>query len=95
MSRQQMLIRLPIGGTILLCLLAGLYLGIWKRFSKLARTDRVIKHKVETPPGDALKYWTAEKMRNARPAELPNVNGLDRGKQHSRRPPDSSRPPDA
>ena len=95
MSRQQMLIRLPIGGTILLCLLAGLYLGILKRFSKPARSGRVIKHKVETPPGDALKYWTAEKMRNVRPAEMPNVNGLDRGKQSSRRPPDSSRPPDA
>ena len=95
MSRQQMLIRLPIAGTILLCLLAGLYLGIWKRFSKPARPGRVIKHTVETPPADALKYWTAEKMRSARPADLPNVNDLDRGKQHSRRPPDSSRPPDA
>ena len=94
MSRQQMFIRLPIGGTILLCLLAGLYLGVWKRLSKSARPGRVIKHAVETPR-DALKYWTAEKMRNARPAEMPNLNGLDRGKQSSRRPPDSSRPPDA
>ena len=95
MSQQQMLIRVPIAGIILLCLLAGLYLGVWKRFSKPAHSGRVVKHTVKTPPGDALKYWTAEKMRNARPAELPHVNVPDRGKQHSQRPPDSSNPPEA
>ena len=95
MSRQQMLIRLPLGGAILLCLLAGVYLVVWKRFSKPGPPARIVKHSVETPSDDALKYWTADKMRNAKAAPLPNVNALDRGKQHPRRPPRSSRPPQA
>jgi len=47
---------------------------------------------VETPADDALKYWTADKMRNAKAAPLPNVNTLERGKQHPRRPTHSSDP---
>jgi hypothetical protein len=95
MSRQQKLIYLPLAGTILLCLLAGVCLAAWKRFSKPAPSARIIKHSVETPAGDALKYWTADKMRNAKAAPLPQVNDLERRKQHPRRPPHSSSPQQA
>ncbi len=93
MSRQQRLIYLPLVGTLLLCLLVGVYLLTWKRFSKPAPSIR--KHSVETPADDALKYWTADKMRNAKAAPLPNVDTLDRGKRHPRRPPHPSRPKQA
>jgi len=92
MSRQQRLNHLPLVGTILLCLLVGVYLVIWKRFSKQAPSATIVKHSVETPADDALKYWTADKMRNAKAAPLPNVNTLERGKQHPRRPTHSSDP---
>ncbi len=86
MSRQQKLIRLPLVGTILLCLLVGVYLFAWKRFSKPAPSATIVKHEVETPADETLKYWTADKMRNAKAAPLPDVKALDRGKQHPRRP---------
>ncbi len=86
MSQQQRLIQLSLVGTILLCLLVGVYLFACKRFSKPDRSV-VIKHSVETPSDDALKYWTADKMRDAKAADLPNVNALDPGKQHPRQPP--------
>ena len=44
------------------------------------------KHKVETPPDEALKYWTADKMRKAKPAPMPHVNAPGGEKQ----PPQSS-----
>ena len=87
MSRQQRLIQLPLVGTILLCLLGGIYLVAWKRFSKPGAPVKIKKHSVETPSDDTLKYWTADKMRNAKPANLPNVTDLEREKQQPRRPP--------
>jgi hypothetical protein len=95
MSQQQKLIQLPLIGTLLLCLLAGVYLLAWKRFSKPGPSARIKKHPVETSSDEALKYWTADKMRNAKPARLPNVNALKRGEQHPRRPPNSSSSPEA
>jgi hypothetical protein len=92
MSRQQKLIRLPLVGTILLCLLVGVYLFAWKRFSKSAPSATIVKHTVETPADETLKYWTADKMRNAEAAPLPDVKALDRRKQHPRRPPHRSSP---
>ena len=87
MSQQQRLIQLSLVGTILLCLLVGVYLFACKRFSKPHRSA-VIKHSVETPSDDALKYWTADKMRKAKPADLPHVGTRDQGKQQPRRPSD-------
>ena len=95
MSQQQRLIYLPLVGTVLLCLLVGVYLAAWKRFSKSTHSNKVTKHTVETPPDDVLKYWTADRMRNAKAAPLPKVNILDREKQDPRRPPRPSRPQDA
>ena len=92
MSRQQRRIQLPLVGTILLCLLVGVYLLVWKRFSKSTSSNKVTKHTVKTPPDEALKYWTADRMHNAKAAPLPRVNTLDREKQDLRRPP---RPQDA
>ena len=92
MSRQQKFIYLPLVGTILLCLLVGVYLAAWKRFSKPAPPAKIIKHPVETPADEALKYWTADKMRSAKAAPMPKVNDLDRGKHHPRRPPHPSGP---
>ena len=91
MSRQQRRIQLPLVGTILLCLLVGVYLLAWKRFSK-PDPSTIIKHSVDTPSDEALKHWTADKMRNAKAANLPNVNALSREKQHPRRPPHTSNP---
>jgi hypothetical protein len=90
MSRQQRLIFLPLVGTTLLCLIVGVYLAAWKRFSKSTSSITIMKHSVETPSDDALTYWTADKMRNAKAAPLPNVNAHDGGKHHKRRPPHSS-----
>jgi hypothetical protein len=85
-SQQQRLIYLPLVGTIILCLLVGLSLAAWKRFSKSTPSNKVTKHTVETPPEEALKYWTADRMRNAKPAPLPEVNTLEREKQDPQRP---------
>ena len=87
MTLQQRLIQLPLVGMILLCLLAIVYLLAWKRFSKRDPSATIIKHSVDTSPDDALKYWTADKMRTAKAANLPNVTALHRGKRHPRRPP--------
>ena len=92
MSQQQKLIRLPLVGTILLCLLVGVYLFAWKRFSKPAPAARIVKHAVETPADETLKYWTADKMRNAKPAKLPHVKAPKRKKQHPQPPPHTSDP---
>ena len=91
MSQQQRLIYLPLVGMIILCLLVGVYLAASKRSSKSTRSNKVKKHKVETLPEDALKYWTADRMRNAKAAPLPNVTTVDREKQGPR----PSRPQDA
>jgi hypothetical protein len=76
-SQQQRLIYIPLVGTIILCLLVGLSLAVRRHFSKSTSSKKVTKHKVEAPPDDALKYWTADKMRNAKAVPLPRVNTLD------------------
>ena len=95
MSQQQKLIYLPLVGTILLCLLVGVYLAAAKRFSKSTPPVKIKKHSVETPADETLKYWTADRMRKAKAAPLPQVNVLERGKHQTRRPPRPSRPQDA
>ena len=78
---------LPLMGTVLLGLLIGVYLFAWKR-KRAAKRDEVIKHSVEKHPDEALKYWTVDKMRDAKPTPLPHVNGLDRGKGGAQSPSD-------
>ena len=84
MSKQQRFIYLPLAGTIMLCLLIGVYLAASKRFSKSTSSKKVAKHKVKTPPDEALKYWTAKRMREAKAAPLPVVNDLGQEKQEPR-----------
>jgi len=90
MSRQQNRLPLALVGIVLLGLLAGVYLFVGKRSSKA--DPAIIKHPVDTSPEDALKYWTADRMRNAKPAELPNVDAPKRKKRQPRRPPRTSDP---
>lgn len=46
----------------------------------------IAKHKVETPPDEVLKHWTAEKMRKAKPAPMPHVNASGDEKQPPQHP---------
>src|SRR2546425_173842 len=76
MSRQQRLIQLPLVGTILLCLLAGVYLlylvalvsFLYTSLSALSET--IIEHPVDTNPAVVVKHWTAASMRAATDADL-------------------------
>ena len=90
MLQQQKLVRLPLVGAIVLGLLAGVYLLAWKRYAK--PPIKIVKHPVETPADEALKYWTADKMRDAGPAPMPHVVARGRKKRDPRRPPRPSRP---
>ncbi len=93
MPRQPNLIQLSLIGTVLLGLLiGGVYLVACRRFSKPDSSPSIIKHSVDTHPDDVLKYWTADRMRNAKPANLPNATALEREKQRRRRPPHTSGP---
>ena len=87
MSQQQRLLQLPLVGTILLCLLVCVYLVAKKRSAKSASSIPISKHSVENSSEEALNYWTADRMRTAKPAPMPNVKALKREKKHPRRPP--------
>ncbi len=89
MLQQRKFIQLPLVGAILFCLLVGVYLFASKRFSKPGDSTGVVKHKVDTPAEEALKYWTEEKMRKAKPAKMPKVKAraLKRGKKGPQSPP--------
>lgn len=89
MSRQQKLILLTLVGTILTGLLVGVCLAAAAR-KRSSKPAPIIKHPVETSPDDALKYWTKDRMRKAKPAPLPDVKDLDRRKKPRRRPPHTS-----
>ncbi len=86
MSRQQRLILLPVVSTLLLGLLTIVYLFAAKRAAKSATSASIEKHSADTSSADTLKYWTADKMRKAKPADLPNVKVPDKGKKPPKRP---------
>lgn len=46
----------------------------------------IVGHTVDTPPDEALKYWTAKKKRKARPAPMPHLESPGE-KEQPRRPP--------
>lgn len=81
MMSKQRIIYIPFVGTLILTLFVVLFLATRKRISKSTSSKKVAKHKVETPPDEALKYWTTDSMRNAKAVPLPEVNNLDREKQ--------------
>jgi hypothetical protein len=70
----------------LLGLLAIVFLVGRKHSSDSEPSGAISKHTQDTSSEDALKYWTADKMRKARPAKMPNVKNLRREKQQSDRP---------
>jgi hypothetical protein len=92
MLQPQRLIQLPLIGVILLCLLAITYLIARKRSSKPGPAATIIKHTVDTSSDDALKYWTADRMRKAKGAKMPHVDALDQEKKHPQGPPQTSDP---
>lgn len=86
MFQQKRLIQLPLVGIILLGLLAVLFFAGRKRASKPDPEANVHTHKVETSPDDVRKYWTEDKMRQAKPAPMPSTTDLKPGKAHPRNP---------
>jgi hypothetical protein len=78
MSQQNRLIQLSLLGALLLALFAVVYLAN-KRIGKPGR-PKIVKHRVKTKPADALKHWTAERMRDAKGVELPKVDIVDQEK---------------
>lgn len=84
MSRQYRPIRLSLVSAIFFGVFASLYLAYKKRrTAKPGSSPAITTHRVEQP-SEALKHWTVEKMRNAKPVDLPNVADLGGGKQHGR-----------
>jgi len=77
---------------ILLGLLFGLYMAVWKRASKGDSSKNIVKHSVGGSPNDALNYWTADKMRKAKPAEMPHVQTPGQEKRRPQDPPHTSHP---
>ena len=87
MSQQRRTTYITSVGALLLSLLVYVFLFGRKRRAKLNSSEKVVTHSVETSPENALAYWTADKMRDAKPASLPVVD-----EQQEKRPPHSSRP---
>ena len=54
-----------------------------KKNEKKDSSGAVAKHKVDTSADETLKYWTAEKKRDAKPAKMPHIDTLDKGKEQS------------
>jgi hypothetical protein len=92
MQRQPKPIQFPWVGTILLSVLVGVLLVALKRFAKSDPSSAVIRHSVDTHSDDALKYWTADKMRDTKNTTMPNLTAPDRGKKRSRRSSHTSDP---
>ena len=86
MSPQYRPIRLSLVSAIFFGVFASLYLAYKKRrTAKPSASPAISTHTVEHP-NEALKHWTVEKMRNAKPVDLPNVADLGGEKQNGRRP---------
>ncbi len=81
MSQQRRPMSLSPGSAVFLSLLAGMFLFVWRYFSKSTPSTKVTKNSVETSPEDTLAYWTKDKMRHAKAMPLPIVNEPKRGKR--------------
>ncbi|HEY0757442.1 MAG TPA: hypothetical protein VGD98_26045 [Ktedonobacteraceae bacterium] len=40
----------------------------------------VVKHTDDSSPDEALKYWTAEKKRKAKPAPMPHIHEIEQAR---------------
>ena len=86
MSRQYRSAQLSLVIAILLGVCVSVYLLTFKkRTAKPGSSPTIRTHSVEHPT-EALRHWTVEKMRNAKPVDLPTVADLKEGKQPGRRP---------
>ncbi|MGB8344469.1 MAG: hypothetical protein WCD86_06275 [Ktedonobacteraceae bacterium] len=71
MSRRQKFIQLPLVGTLLLGLLAVVYLGYLVALGSFlyaevfAPADTIVEYQVHTNSSTAIQHWTAASMRNA------------------------------
>lgn len=83
MSQKQRLIQLALPATVLLGLLVGVYLVAWRRLAKPTPTPSIVKHSLNASSDDALKYWTVDKMRDAKPVDLPKVKAVKPKKRRS------------
>ncbi len=83
MLQKQQITQLLLPGTVLLCLLVGVSLIAWKLLAKPAPIT-IVKHPVKTPPEEALKYWTADKMRKAGATNMPQTDAIKPGKKQRR-----------
>ena len=90
MLEKQQLTRFLLPGAVFLCLLVGVSLIAWRRLAKPAPIA-VATHRVETPPDEALKYWTTDKMRKAGATNMPSTNDLKPGKKSHKHPSHKSR----
>jgi hypothetical protein len=82
MFKQRNRMQLAVVGAMLLGLLVGVYLFAVRRSAKPDPASSVEKHTVDSSPAEALKYWTKDRMRKAKPAKLPHIHGGDKGKQN-------------
>lgn len=83
MSQTRRRIPLPLLGTLLLSLFVAVYLAACRRFTKKSASSRkTAGHTVKTPAEEVLKYWSADKMHQARGVELPEADVPDQAKQH-------------
>ena len=85
MSQKQRLIQIALPATVLLGLLVGVYLVAWRRLAKPAPTPAIVKHSLKASPDETLKYWTADRMRDAKPVDLPKVKAVKPKKKPSRK----------
>ncbi len=86
MSQQRSFLRLPLAGPLIICLLTGISVFLWRWCLKSDSSEPVSRHTVDTSADEALNYWTADKMRKARPAPLPHVDPPANEKQPPRKP---------
>lgn len=85
MSKQQRLIQPSLIGALLLGLLGLLAFVLFaakKHPAKPKADGNDGVHRVEKRPDEVRKYWTAEKMRAAKPAPMPQTDDLKPGKEH-------------
>jgi hypothetical protein len=57
-----------------------------QKHSKEGHSDPVVHHNVDTPPEEALKYWTRAKKRKAKPIPMPEVNNLEPENKQPKQP---------
>jgi hypothetical protein len=95
MSQEQNNTQLPLIGGFLLGLLMVAGLLTWQRQRQPARVSAMARQKTKTSPEEALRYWTADKKRKAKPAPMPHIDTSNQEKKQPQRPQTPSDTPEA